>query len=223
MPTRKAIFANNEFYHIFNRGVDKREIILDNDDSDRFLKSILFFNSKKPIGSIYEKTFSQNKITSLGGLTAKSEKLVNIVAYCLNPNHFHFILEQKIDGGISEFMKRLGGGYTWYFNYKHKRSGSLFQGSFKSVFADKNEYLLHLSAYVNLNNCVHKLGGLTAKLSRSSWDEYLNNKKSFSLCEKDIILSQFKNSEEYRNFAESSLDEILRRKEEEEINKIILE
>ena len=100
----------------------------------------------------------------------------------------------------------------------------MFQGSFKSVLADKNEYLLHLSAYVNLNNCVHhQLGGLTAKLSRSSWDEYLNNKKSFSLCAKDIILSQFKNSEEYRSFAESSLEEILRRREEEEISKMILE
>ena len=132
-------------------------------------------------------------------------------------------MEQKIDGGISEFMKRLGGGYTWYFNHKHKRSGSLFQGSFKSVFADKNEYLLHLSAYVNLNNRVHQLGGLTAKLARSSWNEYLNDKKCFSLCSKDIILSQFKNSEEYRRFAESSLKEISRRREEEEISKIILE
>src|SRR3989338_8564324 len=217
MPTRKAIFSNNEFYHIFNRGVDKRKIILDHDDSDRFLKSILFFNSKKPIGSIYEKTFSKNKLSPLGGLTAKSDKLVNIVAYCLNPNHFHFILEQKIDGGISEFMKRLGGGYTWYFNHKQKRSGSLFQGSFKSVFVDKNEYLLHLSAYVNLNDSVHRCGGLTAtsKFSRSSMDEYVNDKNNFSICEKNIILSQFKNKEDYRNFATSSLGEILRKREEE--------
>jgi len=99
----------------------------------------------------------------------------------------------------------------------------LFQGSFKSVFADKNEYLLHLSAYISLNNRVHQLGGLTAKLTRSSWNEYLNDKKCFSLCAKDIILSQFKNGEEYRRFAESSLKEILRRREEEEISKIILE
>ena len=220
MPTRKAVFANNEFYHIFNRGVDKREIILDYDDADRFLKSIMLFNSKKPIGSIYEKSFSQNP---LGGLTAKSGKLVNIVAYCLNPNHFHFILEQVVDGGISEFMKRLGGGYTWYFNHKNKRSGSLFQGSFKSVLVDKNEYLLHLSAYVNLNNRVHQLGGLTAKLARSSWDEYFNDKNSFSFCARDIILNQFKNKEEYKKFALSSLEEILRRREEEEISKMLLE
>lgn len=220
MPTRKAIFANKEFYHIFNRGVDKRVIVLDNNDADRFIKSVLFFNSEKPIGSIYEKTFSQNK---LGGLTAKTNKLVNIVAYCLNPNHFHFILEQLIDGGISEFMKRLGGGYTWYFNNKHKRNGSLFQGSFKSVFVDKNEYLLHLSAYVNLNNRVHQLGGLTAKLVRTSWDEYLKNKKSFSFCSKDMILGQFNSNKEYQEFAANSLKEILRRREDEEVSKMILE
>ena len=220
MPTRKATFANNEFYHVFNRGVDKRDIILDYEDMDRFFKSIMLFNSEKPIGSIYELSQLER-----GGLTAKPKKLVNIVAYCLNPNHFHFIFEQKIDGGISEFMKRLGGGYTWYFNHKQKRSGSLFQGSFKSVFGDKNEYLLHLSAYVNLNDSVHRRGGLTAtgKFSRSSMDEYVNDKNNFSICEKNIILSQFKNKEDYRNFATSSLGEILRKREEEEISKMILE
>lgn len=217
MSTRKTAFVNNEFYHIYNRGVDKRNIVSSNEDSDRFLQSILFFNSKKPIGSIYEKIFQDKH--QLGGETAK---LVNIVSYCLNPNHFHFILEQLIDGGISEFMKRLGGGYTWYFNNKYKRSGSLFQGVFKSVYVDKNEYLLHLNAYVNLNNQVHQLGGETAKLSRSSWGEYLGN-KSHSFCSKEIIMSQFKNVNEYKVFAEDSLKEILQKKEEEQISKMILE
>ena len=87
MPTRKATFANNEFYHVFNRGVDKRDIILDYEDMDRFFKSIMLFNSEKPIGSIYELSQLER-----GGLTAKPKKLVNIVAYFLYPNHFYFIL-----------------------------------------------------------------------------------------------------------------------------------
>ena len=93
------------------------------------------------------------------------------------------------------------------------------------MFVDKNEYLLHLSAYVNLNDSVHRCGGLTAtsKFSRSSMDEYVNDKNNFSICEKNIILSQFKNKEDYRNFATSSLGEILRKREEEEISKMILE
>ena len=67
--------------------------------------------------------------------------LVQIICYCLNPNHYHLLLKEIKDGGISEFMKRVGGGYTWYFNNKHKRSGTLFQGRFKSVHIKSNEQL----------------------------------------------------------------------------------
>ena len=102
-------FANGEFYHIYNRGVDKRSIFEDTYDLDRFFQSMKEFNSVVPIGSIYENSFNR-----LGGKTAKSvvrsEKLVEFVCYCLNINHYHFIIEQVVEGGISEFMRRLGGG-----------------------------------------------------------------------------------------------------------------
>ena len=110
-------------------------------------------------------------------------------------------------------MHRLGTGYTRYFNDKNKRTGSLFQGRFKSVHIDSNEYLLHSSAYVNLNDRVHQLGSSTSKLvkSRSSWGEYTGESKS-NFCCKDIILEQFRNAKEYQRFAESSLESILERK-----------
>ena len=159
MANRKSSFVIGEHYHIFNRGVDKRIIFSDRYDIHRFFQSMIEFNTVDPIGSLYENSFLQ-----LGGETPKfGEKLVNIIAYCLNPNHFHLILEQLKDGGISEFMKRLAGGYTGYFNQKNDRSGSLFQGVFKDVHIDSNEYLLHASAYVNLNDRVHQLGGETPK------------------------------------------------------------
>ena len=221
MSARKKDFANGEFFHIYNRGVDKRIIFLDAYDLERFFKSMLHFNSVDPVGSLYEISFNQ-----LGGETPKSEKrLVNIVAYCLNPNHFHFILEQIVDGGISEFMKRLSGGYTSYFNNRNKRSGSLFQGVFKAIHIDSNEYLLHLSAYVNLNNHVHKLGGETPKLieSRSSWEEYTNERTN-GICEKKIILEQFTHPSEYGEFARTSLETIIHRKEElKDIDNFLLE
>lgn len=220
MGTRKISFANGEVYHVFNRGVDKRIIFTDRYDMDRFFKSIIEFNVIDPIGSLYENSFLE-----LGGETAKlSGKLVNIVAYCLNFNHYHFILEQLVDGGISEFMKRLG-GYTWYFNNKYERSGSLFQGVFKSVHIDSNEYLLHVSAYVNLNDRVHQLGGFTAKLveSKSSWGEYMD-KKINGICEKGIILEQFNNVHDYEKFALLSLESILQKKEElRDLDKLLLE
>lgn len=200
-------FVNGEIYHIYNRGVDKRNIFSDQRDLHRFLQSMEEFNSIKPIGSIYERSFLDP--SARGKL--RSKKLVEFVCYCLNPNHFHFVLKQISGGGISEFMKRLGGGYTWYFNNKQKRNGSLFQGTFKAVHVDKNNYLLHLSAYVNLNNLVHKLGGETAKFVANSWGEYSEGQTGFT--KKDIILSQFSEASEYKKFALDSLQDILKRKE----------
>jgi len=221
MSTRKQAFANGEFFHVYNRGVDKRIIFTDEYDIRRFFQSMIEFNAVDPIGSLYENSFNK-----LGSETPKfGKKLVNIIAYCLNPNHFHIILEQLIDGGISEFMKRLGGGFTNYFNNKYKRSGALFQGVFKDVHIDSNEYLLHVSAYVNLNDRVHKLGGETPKLvrSRSSWEEYTDPKIK-GICEKEIILGQFKNMDEYKEFALSSLESIIKRKDElKDIDNFLLE
>ena len=208
MANRKIPFVIGEYYHIYNRGVDKRIIFVDAYDIQRFFQSMVEFNTIAPVGSLYENSFLQ-----LGGETPKlKERLVNVIAYCLNPNHFHFILEQLVDRGISEFMKRMSGGYTGFFNNRYERSGSLFQGVFKSVHIDTNEYLLHASAYVNLNDRVHQLGGETPKLvkSRSSWGEYMD-KGVKEICEKEIILGQFRNTDEYKEFALSSLESIIKR------------
>ncbi|KKT29058.1 hypothetical protein A3I36_00275 [Candidatus Giovannonibacteria bacterium RIFCSPLOWO2_02_FULL_45_28] len=214
---RKTVFANGEYYHIYNRGVDKRDIFVGKFDFERFLQSMEEFNTNEPIGSIYENSFLK------GQNRAKKKKLVNIVCYCLNPNHYHFILEQLIDRGIEMFMHKLGGGYTTYFNLKIQRSGALFQGPFKAVYVDSNEYLLHLSTYVNLNFKVHKLGGLAPKW-RASWEEYNNERFGVCLCKKDIILNQFKNRAEYKKFAESSLVDILHRKDiAKELESLFLE
>jgi hypothetical protein len=118
------------------------------------------------------------------------------------------ILEQLTEGGISEFMKRLG-GYTKYFNNKYKRSGVLFQGKFKSVHIDSNEYLLHASVYVNLNNQVHQL---KQREFLSSWGEYITP-SVMGLCNSNIIIGQFHDREEYKKFAQDSLKDILERKE----------
>lgn len=219
MPTRKVPFATGEFFHVYNRGVDKRNIFSNAYDTERFRQALAEFNTADPIGSMYENAFRQ-----LGGRTPKltsEEKLVSITAYCLNPNHYHVLLKQLLDGGISEFMKRLGGGYTGYFNNRHERSGTLFQGKFKAVHIESNEQLLHTSAYVNLNDRVHKLqlGGPTPKLikSISSWAEYLGEEKN-GLCDKEIILEQFGSNKEYLEYAEASLAATLARREDDSPN-----
>jgi REP element-mobilizing transposase RayT len=212
---RKTRFVNGEFYHVYNRGVDKRTIFVDEFDFARFIQSADEFNSTKPIGSIFENSFRKNKLSN------RVAKLVDIVCYCLNPNHFHLILKQRKNKGISDFMRKLGTGFTQYFNFKYKRSGVLFQGEFKAKHVDSNDYLLHLSAYVNLNNKIHKIIG-TNKF-KSSWAEYaLNDNK---LCtHKNIILDQFSNRKEYISFAESSLNDILERKKLfKEIESLLIE
>lgn len=220
---RKVPFIVGQFYHIYNRGVDKRSIFSTVEDLARFFQSMEMFNIVEPIESIYLYS-RRNKDPHCRRPTSTTEKLVNILCYCLNPNHFHFLLEEAVEGGISEFMKRLGGGYTKYFNEKHDRSGALFQGRFKSEHIGSNEQLLHTSIYVNLNDRVHRINGANIKLVKSSWNEYVGvNQETF--CTKDMILGQFDNNIlEYKKFAEEALEGILeRRYDVEGMEKLLLE
>jgi len=216
---RDIKFTNGEFYHIYNRGNNKRPIFQHFFDLQRFFQSMDEFNVQGPIGSIYVNSFKKDLLSSS---TTKSERLVDFVCYCLNHNHYHFLIKQLADGGITEFMHKLGSGYTRYFNEKYKLNGGLFQGRFKAIHVDSNDYLLHLSAYINLNNKVHKLSSSTTKLSKSSWDEYVRPAGSNNFCEKDIISSQFKNASGYRKFAEDSLRTIKDKKDLEKSLNLLL-
>jgi hypothetical protein len=139
------------------------------------------------------------------------------------PNHYHFLLKQVEEGGVKRFMHKIGTGYTNYFNEKYQRSGSLFQGRYKAIHVNSNEYLLHLSVYINLNHRVHnleKFGSSTPKLFKSSWEEYLGNNSGEEICSKDIILNQFDSQKSYQKFSEESL---IRIKESKEIQRYLLE
>jgi len=211
---RKVQFANGEYYHIYNRGVDKRDVFLDDEDYLRFLTALREFNTTEPIGSLYEKNskFPEAKPPYLRrGLASgeESDALVEIVCYCLNPNHFHLILKQLQEKGISKFMLKVSTGYTMFFNNKYERSGSLFQGVFKAIHIDSNEYLLYLSAYVNGNNFIHGYdkdndkeakpprGGLASENLEWKYCSALDyiGKRNGTLCKKDVILDQFADSE----------------------------
>ena len=154
---RKEPLVTGEYYHIYNRGVDKRDIFNDLKDLARFKESIKQFNQIEGIGSLemYHKSISVRALDS--HLQLKSEPLVAIVAFCINPNHFHFILKQLIDGGISKFLQKLQGGYTYYFNQKNQRSGSLFQGTFKSKLVKDEDYFRKIFGYTNKNYAVHDI------------------------------------------------------------------
>ena len=170
---RKHPFITGSYFHIYNRGVDKRDIFMNEKDIERFLLCMKLFAYKDAVGSLELALREQKQFVDVRRLqVSNKERLVSFVEYCLNPNHFYFILKQEIDEGISEFMKRLQGGYTRYFNDKNDRSGSLLQGKFKSNYAEKENYFEMLFAYVMWNYKVHNISKNKLKLVRSSEEEY---------------------------------------------------
>ncbi|MDD5071733.1 MAG: transposase, partial [Patescibacteria group bacterium] len=146
-------------------------------------------------------------------------KLIEIIAYCLNPNHYHLLVRQLRDNGISAFMKRIAGGYASYFNYRYKRSGSLWEGEFKAIHVKSDSYFLWLSGYINGNAEIHRI----AKAEDWIWASYLDymGKRGGTLCHKEIILSQFRDVNEYKDLVNVIIKES--RQGKKELKKYFLE
>jgi putative transposase len=145
--TRTTQFAPSEFYHIYNRGVDRREIFLDKRDYRRFLLLLYLSNN---LASIHLSDFRYCEESEIYTIEQK-KTLVDIGAYCLMPNHFHVLLRENVPNGTSLFMQKLSTGYTMYFNKKYERSGALFQGRFKAEHVGSDPYLRYLFSYIHLN------------------------------------------------------------------------
>ncbi|MBI4691896.1 MAG: transposase [Candidatus Terrybacteria bacterium] len=141
---RKFQFSIDEFYHLYNRGVNKMSIFSDNSDKDRFIKLLFVCNGTNPVVFKTIQGLPLDKIE-------KGETIVDIGAYCLMPNHFHLLIKEKKENGISIFMEKLLTAYSMYFNKKYERTGSLFEGTFRATHADQDEYLKYLFAYIHLN------------------------------------------------------------------------
>lgn len=200
---RKTKFVNNEYYHIYNRGVDKRKIFLDGKDYWKFLKNIKEFNNT----SYYEeraKVLEDKK--ELSSFLGELEKVVDIVAYSLLPNHYHFIIRQLTDNGIPHFMHKIGTSFTNYFNKKYNRFGSLFQGPYKSIHVEDNNYLLWLSSYVNGNSEIHKIKNAEF-YQWSGFKNFLKREKNEISGDTSIIFSQFKTPQEYKIFTAQVIKE----------------
>lgn len=144
--------VSGEFYHLYNRGTDKRKIFGAKRDYERFISTLYLANSQENIRMDNMQRVEEGS-TLLKEVfeTERSEPLISIAAYCLMPNHFHLLVRQNIDGGVSKFMQKLITSYTMYFNLKYERNGVLFQGKFKSRLVHEDRYLKYLLAYINLN------------------------------------------------------------------------
>ncbi len=133
-----------ELYHLLNRGVDKRKIVLDDHDRVRFIHDLFAFNS--PSASLNfeqpERQLEQRKV---------QKRLVDIHAFCLMDNHYHLLVSEAIEGGISLFMQKLNMGYSKYFNERHRRSGTLWQGKHKKIQITRDAHFLYIPYYIHLN------------------------------------------------------------------------
>lgn len=166
--SRNIRISIDEFYHLYNRGVDKRKVFMDTEDYERFITLLYLANNVIPIHISNYKNYQGLALMDLLS-TEKGDTLVDIGAYCLMPNHFHILVREKIENGISMFMHKVMTGYTMYFNKKYKRSGSLFSGTFKAQHVYRDEHLKYLFAYIHLN---------PVKLIDSKWRENgISNKK----------------------------------------------
>ncbi len=223
---RKISFEEGGYYHIFNRGVDKRKIFMDEGDRWRFLQGLCLFNNKENVGNILwkmERKRGEITLRSIKGFLIeekdKKESIVLILAYCLKDNHFHLLLKETEEGGIQSFMHKFTSGYVKYFNNKYKRQGSLFQGPFEAVRIEKDEYLQYLLAYINIINPAQtiisgiKETGIKDKeeikdfIKEFPWSthqEYLGKRNSI-IIEKEIFNELFPSVESYREFTEDIL------------------
>lgn len=155
MSMRKVSFAFGEYYHIYNRGNSKQKIFQDKNDYLHFMFLLSILNTDK---NVELRNIKKDNLLNI----KKVQPIVSIGAYVLMPNHFHILITEKIDGGVSKFMQKLSTAYVMYYNKKHTRTGSLFEGKFKSEHLHTDNYLKYIFSYIHLN---------PIKLIQKDWKE----------------------------------------------------
>lgn len=193
----------DQVYHIFNRGIRKQPIFKSKNDWSRFLFLLLNFQS-----STYEvdhiaraaSYFGQHSILTIKPKVAAQiikTQDVKLIAFCLQPNHFHLLVQEITEGGIAKYMQRIGNSHTKYFNTKYEESGHLFQNRYQSVLVNDNDQLLYTSAYIHKHTP-------QIDFSWSSYQDYIRKNRWPGLLDPNLILDQFDNGKEYDEWLKSS-------------------
>ncbi|MEK9167829.1 MAG: hypothetical protein AAB769_00645 [Patescibacteria group bacterium] len=211
---RKHPFLNNHTYHIFNRGVEKRDIFLDENDYRYFVHDLFVLNDSEPFLN-NKRTFAEKP----GGIDRPRvpiirDPLVDLFVFNLMPNHFHLEARQKVDGGITKFMRKLGTSYTMFFNKKYDRVGPLLQGTFKAVLLEKDPHFMYLPHYIHFNPLDlmprHNDRGSTSiivaeekmkflsEYKWSSFQDYIGKNNFPSVTEREFLLNFFGGVEGYK-------------------------
>jgi len=216
---RKLKIVPNEYYHIYNRGNNKQGIFVDDKDWSRFLFLILYLQSPFVFYNIgrYINNFVRHRVFNISNRLLDKiiqNKTVELVNFAQMPNHFHLIVEEAIEGGISRYMQRIQDSYTKYFNTKYEKTGHLFQGPFQIVHIKDNEQLLHLSAYIHRNpREITQWKDKEHQFEWSSYQDCIGKNRWGEFIKPQIILEQFTTSEEYKDFVDTSGTKVILDKE----------
>lgn len=218
-----------ELFHVLNRGVEKRDIFMDNSDHARFVHDMYEFNDTAPAGNAYRR-FSPDMMEIVS--PSCRSPIVDIHGWCLMRNHYHLLLSEKVEGGISQFMRKLNVGYAMYFNERYVRAGTLFQGRTKKIHINSDAHFLHILHYIHLNplDFLKGAGGWREQkissmkdalrhLENYRWSSYLDycGKKNFpSVITKELFNDVFRN---YPRTIASYLEDI----ELEQVHPLLLE
>lgn len=210
---KKPVFVDGHIYHVYNRGVEKRVVFLDERDHSRFVHHLYELNDSKPVRNVHyflnHKTGNVEARKIFG--TQKRDVLVEILVFTLMPNHFHLMLRQVQENGIVRFMQKLGTGYTMYFNKKYDRVGCLFQGPFKAAHITEDAHLIHLPYYIHtnplpLNSSMHPVQYLE-KYKWSSFLDYIGIQNFPYVTKRAFLLNIFGGEDKYRIHSEQRLND----------------
>ncbi|MCL5675655.1 MAG: hypothetical protein M1120_00830 [Patescibacteria group bacterium] len=192
MSLRKTILATGEYYHIYNRSVQKLPIFNGKLECNQFLESVGYYSQSNPPVkfSAYRKNRERYPIVL-------ENKIVTVVNYCLIPNHFHFTLCQNTEGGIKEFISKISNSYAHYFNIKNKNIGPVFENNFQAVHIETNEQLIHLSVYIHLNPVTSFLVEKPEDYLYSSYRSYIGLETS-KIINPSVVLDQYSSIEDYK-------------------------
>ena len=209
MPARFTPLVTDNYYHVFNRGVNKRPIFNGVKDYKRLLNLLRFYNyADHPVRFSKFLLLSKDQRKEIWSRLENSSTLLNIIAYCFMPNHFHLLVKQNIENGTSRFLANIQISYTKYFNIKNDRVGPLLQGQFKAVKIDSEEQLLHVSRYIHLNpysSALIKNIKDIADYEWTSFKEYLED-VDYPVCSHDLINGYFTNKDKHKDFVLNDAD-----------------
>jgi putative transposase len=211
---RNIEIAPGEHYHLFNRGVNKQLIFHDNNDRMRFLFLILYTQSPtvhKNINRLSKSFLCDVQHSVLHIQDMVNGRFVELVTFCMMPNHFHLIVKEVEEDGIAKYMQRVLNAYTKYYNTKYEKSGHLFQGPYRAVHIGDDRQLLYLSAYIHRNPVGLKEWRNKEKVyTWSSCQDFVGINRFAEILKPNIIIEQFKNPDEYSKFLDTSTAKILK-------------